>query len=126
MVFKASRCDTALPVDDERPWERDPEVSFARPINGDVSLPIRENGRIVTVRSERLGDHGVQDAVALDSGRTHVGQQRVRNALLFGEISHYLPRVVTDRNQLETVPAKLFDATLQLDQLRAAERSPVC
>ena len=41
------------------------------------------------------------------------------------KFSQDLLRVVTDGDQPEAVLAKLFDATLQLHELRAAERSPI-
>jgi hypothetical protein len=43
----------------------------------------------------------------------------------FGEVSQNLLRIVADGSDLDALLAKLLDATLQLDELRAAERSPI-
>jgi hypothetical protein len=42
-----------------------------------------------------------------------------------GEVSQNLLRVVADSDDVDPVLTELFETTLQLDELRAAERSPV-
>jgi hypothetical protein len=43
----------------------------------------------------------------------------------FAEVSENLRRIVTDGCDADAACPKLFETTLQLDQLRAAERSPI-
>jgi hypothetical protein len=45
--------------------------------------------------------------------------------VLPGEAGQYLLRIVADDGQPDAVLAEILDATLQLDQLRSAERSPI-
>ena len=84
-----------------------------------------KNGRVLAVRSERLVDDGVQDAVSLDSGGPNVREQRIGYALPCAEVSENIPRVVADDGQPQAALLELSDAALQLDELRATERSPV-
>ena len=67
-------------------------------------------------------DDGVQNAVPVDGGRADVRQQRESNAVSSAEVSQNLRGVVADYRQPDAVLPELFDATLQLDELRAAER----
>jgi uncharacterized damage-inducible protein DinB len=90
-----------------------------------MPLQVGQHGRILAVRTERFVDDGVQDPVAGDRRRTGVRQQRIRDAVPLREVSQDLPGVVADRRQADAALPELAGATLQLDELRAAERSPV-
>ena len=45
--------------------------------------------------------------------------------MAFGEVSQDVLRVVADTGDPESLFTELFETTLQLDELRSAERSPV-
>jgi len=55
-----------------------------------------------------------------------VGQERIGNAVRGGEISQDLDGVVADREQRYTIGGQVRRDSLQLDELRLAERSPFC
>jgi hypothetical protein len=54
-----------------------------------------------------------------------IGQQRKRDSVLLGKGSEDLDRVIADREQGNAIGIERRPYVLQLDQLRAAERSPV-
>jgi hypothetical protein len=94
-------------------------------VAGHVLLQVGENRRVLTVRAERLLDDGVDDAVPPDGGGADVRQERKGDLVPIGEVSQNLLRVVRDRRQSDAVLAEFVDPTLQLDELRAAVRSPI-
>ena len=100
-------------------------MTFSGLVGGEIHLQIGANGRILSVWTERFLDNRVQDAVALDGRRTDVGQQRKGDAVPFGEVGENRLRVVADSRDVDPLAAKLLKASLQLDELRAAERSPI-
>jgi hypothetical protein len=90
-----------------------------------INLQIGADGRILAVGSKGLFDNRVQDSVAANRRRAGVGQQRKADPMALGEISQDLLGVVADSCYMDPLLAELFETTLQLDELRAAERSPV-
>jgi len=85
---------------------------------------IGDRRRVFFRADRRLGER-VEQTERLDRPRTGIRQQRERDVVPFGERGQDLRRIVTDRRQAETAPAKIVEAILQLDELRLAVRSPV-
>jgi hypothetical protein len=92
-------------------------VPFARFADGRVHPKIGQHRGILAVRPERLFDDGVQDAVTANRCRAGIGQKRKADRVAL--------RVVADSRDTDSLLTELFETTLQLDELRAAERSPV-
>jgi hypothetical protein len=69
-------------------------------------------------------DVGVEDAEPLDHATVGVREQGVGNAVLAGELSEDVRRVIADGKRLDPVPVERLQVTLQLDELRLAEPSP--
>jgi hypothetical protein len=100
-------------------------VPFGRLVSGHVHLQLCADRRIVAVRPQRLFDDGVQDAKPPDGGGSGIRQERISNAMPLAEVRQDRGRVVADGGQPDAVLTQFFDAALQLDELRAAVRSPV-
>jgi hypothetical protein len=114
-----------LPIHHERTRERNASEPLGRLRDGDVPPQVGQNGRIRAVRPERFLGDGVEDAVPPDRRGADVREQRIGDAVPFAEVGKRLLRVVADRGDADPAPAELLDASLQLDELRTAERSPV-
>jgi hypothetical protein len=94
-------------------------------IAGHVALNVGKQGRVCAVRAEGFLDNGVENAVPPYGGRAGIRQEGKRDSVAAGKAAQDLPRVIGDRRQSETVLAEFLDPALQLDELRAAERSPI-
>jgi hypothetical protein len=114
-----------VPVHHERTRERNASEPLGRLRDGDVPPQVGQNGWIRAVRPERFLGDGVEDAVPPDRRRADVREQRIGDAVPCAEVGKRLRRVVADRRDADPAPAEFLDASLQLDELRAAERSPV-
>jgi hypothetical protein len=66
----------------------------------------------------------IADPVSFDRPVAGVGQQRVRDVALAGEVGQGISGVVADGDKFDTGIGDLRQVGLQLDQLLLAERSP--
>jgi len=60
--------NSTLPIDHEGSGKRNAPESLTRLIDRRIDLQVRSNGRVLTIRPERLFDNGVHDSVPFDRG----------------------------------------------------------
>jgi hypothetical protein len=78
-----------------------------------------------TIRPVLFGDVLIQEAELLDGNAPGVRQQLVADVVLLGERGQYRHGIVADGEQRDSPMREVVIASLQLDELRPAERSPV-
>jgi hypothetical protein len=91
--------DAQIGTDNERPRMRDADLAAARGV--------------------------IAQAPRVDRARLWIAQQRKRNAVPVGKRGEDFTAVVADRDEPESFLADERQVALQLDQLRAAIRSPI-
>ena len=124
-VFKISRCDAALPIEDERARKSDSHLRRIRIPNRDISLDFRLHGRVIFIRSHRPFGNGIQNAVSLDGCGTTIRKQWKCNPALFCECGDNFRRIVADGRQTQPLLPKFIHAAFELHELRFAVWSPI-